>query len=151
MQMGQILDKIQKDQKPNGHPWRAWSKSRYQHTTPPQGWAKHLSHSSCLTPGHTPTLTPYKEPAPQTPQQARREPVCSCSPCCSRNPNKASSEFLVWPPVHFYRLRRPRTLVGNNYRAWLKTRANLWGVFTCVNPGWMQDLWRLESGSVGPV
>ena len=33
------------------------------HTTPPKGWADHLSHPSSLTPGPTPTLTPYKEPA----------------------------------------------------------------------------------------
>jgi len=33
------------------------------HTTPLKGWAKHLSHPSSPTPGHTPTLTPHKEPA----------------------------------------------------------------------------------------
>ena len=29
---------------------------------PPKKWAKHLSHPSSLTPGHTPTITPYEEP-----------------------------------------------------------------------------------------
>ena len=33
------------------------------HTPPPNGWAKHLSHRSGPTPGHTPTIIPYKEPA----------------------------------------------------------------------------------------
>ena len=32
------------------------------HLLPPKKWAKHLSHPSSLTPGHTPTITPYKEP-----------------------------------------------------------------------------------------
>ena len=31
--------------------------------TPPTGWANHLSHPSSLTPGHTSTLTLYKEQA----------------------------------------------------------------------------------------
>ena len=34
------------------------------HWTPPERWAKHLSHPSSPTPGHTPTPTPYKEPVP---------------------------------------------------------------------------------------
>ena len=33
------------------------------HTTPPKGWANYLSHPSGSTPGHTLTLTPYKEQA----------------------------------------------------------------------------------------
>ena len=33
------------------------------HTTPPKGWAKHLSRPSGLTPGHTPTRIPYKKQA----------------------------------------------------------------------------------------
>ena len=33
------------------------------HITPLKGWAKHLSHPSSPTPGHTPTLTPHKEQA----------------------------------------------------------------------------------------
>ena len=32
-------------------------------STPPKGWADHLSHPSSPTPGPAPTLTPYKEPA----------------------------------------------------------------------------------------
>ena len=53
------------------------------HTPPPKGWAIHLSHPS--GPGHTPTLTPYKEQAhlPLRECGGAREPVCSCSlkPC----------------------------------------------------------------------
>ena len=33
------------------------------HTAPPKAWADHLSHPSGPTPGHTPTLTPYKKQA----------------------------------------------------------------------------------------
>ena len=33
------------------------------HTPPPKRWANHLSHSSSPNPGHTPSLTLYKEPA----------------------------------------------------------------------------------------
>ena len=33
------------------------------HTPPPKGWADHLRHPSSLSPGHTPTVTPYTEPA----------------------------------------------------------------------------------------
>ena len=58
------------------------------HTTPPKGWAKHLSHPSGPTPGHTPTLTPYKEQAfpPSGSKQARESVVCSCSPLLQQGP-----------------------------------------------------------------
>ena len=58
-------------------------------------------------PGHTPTLTVHKE-------QARRfHPAQLVSQqgillfvlpplCCSRGPNKALPEFLVWPLINFY-------------------------------------------------
>lgn len=39
--------------------------------------------------------------------------VCSHSHCCSRGSNKALLEFLVWPLINFYWLRRPITLAGN--------------------------------------
>ena len=62
-----------------------------QHTPLPKGWADHLSHPSDPTPGLTLTLAPYKEPA------------CPCPPslgnkgnCCSRDPNEALPEFLVF-------------------------------------------------------
>ena len=31
-----------------------------------EGWAKHPSHASNLTPGHTSTLPPYKDRSPPT-------------------------------------------------------------------------------------
>ena len=75
------------------------------HTTPPKGWAGHLSHPSGPTPGHTLTLTPYKEPArpPASASKQAREPVaCSSSPLLQQAPNKASPELLVWPLINFY-------------------------------------------------
>lgn len=33
-------------------------------------------------------------------------------PFCSRDPNKALPEFLVWPPVNVCSLRKAKTLVG---------------------------------------
>ena len=67
-QFEQILDKrCKKTKTPNCYFWRAWNKVRVSgekveyctyplHTTPPKGWANHLSHSSGLTTGHTPVL-----------------------------------------------------------------------------------------------
>ena len=43
------------------------------YSKPPEGWAKHLSHPSDSTPGHTSSLTPCKE-------QAREPVACSHSP-----------------------------------------------------------------------
>ena len=82
--------KIQRDQKSQLPLLKGWSKTRVLgakagycacplHTTPPKGRAEHLSCPSGLMPGHTLTLTPYKEPA--------REPVvCSCSPLLQQEP-----------------------------------------------------------------
>ena len=36
------------------------------HSTPPKWGAKHLSHPSGLTPGHTPTFTPHRTSSPPT-------------------------------------------------------------------------------------
>ena len=67
--LGQILDqKIRKTQEtstatseePGEEKQWVGSKSSL-HATPAKGRADHLSHPSSPTPGHTPTLTPYKE------------------------------------------------------------------------------------------
>ena len=100
VQLGQILDKRFKEtKKPSCQFWRVWSKSRRSgakagycacplHTMPPKGWANHLSHPSGMTPGHTPTLTPYKEQArPHSGSKQAREPVvCSCYPLLQQAP-----------------------------------------------------------------
>ena len=69
--------KIQKDKKTKTKPktlschfWRSERKSKVLgmksrlphtplHSVQPQGWANHLSHPCWLTPGHSPTSTPY--------------------------------------------------------------------------------------------
>ena len=117
-------NKIQKDQNPNCNSWGARSKNRVLgakagycsctlHIAPPRRWADHLSHLSGQTRGPTPTLTPYKEPACPLSQSEQETLFLVFSPsCCSRSPNKALHEFLVWPLINFYLLRRPRTQVG---------------------------------------
>ena len=69
-----------------------------------QGWTNHISHISSLTPGHSPTLTPYKEQA-STPSsanlQARKPVIYSCSPRLQHSPNKALAKF-IWSQVNFF-------------------------------------------------
>nr|XP_030719679.1 uncharacterized protein LOC115857032 [Globicephala melas] len=71
------------------------------HSPPPEGEADQLSHPSSVTPGHTPTLTSYKEPARPPPPPLWSEKgnlLLFLTPsCCSRGPSKALPEFLVWP------------------------------------------------------
>ena len=106
-QLGQILDKRYKEtKKPFEEPG---AKPGYcpcpLHTTPPKGWAKHLSHPSGQTPGHSPTLTPYKGQAHHPHQGANKQGkllFVLAPPCCSGGPNKALPEFLVWPLINFY-------------------------------------------------
>ena len=74
------------------------------HTTSPKGWAKLLSQPSGPTPGHTPTLTPYKKQAcpPQGVSNQGNLLFVLTAHCCSRGPSKALPKFLVWPLVNFY-------------------------------------------------
>lgn len=76
------------------------------HMTSPKGWANHLSHPFGLTPGHTPTFTPYKEqahPLTQGASKQRADLLCVLTPpYCSRGPSKGLPEFLVWPLIDFY-------------------------------------------------
>ena len=69
------------------------------HSTPPKGWAKYLSHPSCWTPGHSPALVPYKEPAhPHLREQAIKGSCCLFSlPQLKQGPRKS----LAWPLVNF--------------------------------------------------
>ena len=54
---------------------------------PPKEGAKHLSHPSNPTPGHTPTLTPYKEQAcASLGSKPARGPVCSHFPLLQQGP-----------------------------------------------------------------
>ena len=91
------------------------------HTTPPNGWADHLSHSSTLTPGHTPTSNRIRNKLALPPgsEQAMETVVCSHFLLLQQGPHKTSPEFLVWPLIYFYQLRRPRTLIGNTFLSFL--------------------------------
>ena len=142
-QLGQITDKkIQKDQKPNCHFWRAGSKNRGSeakaghcpcplHTTPPKGWADHLSHTSNPTPGHTPTLTPYKEPArPASGGDQGNLLFVLAPPLLQQGPNKAWPEFLFWPLINFYWLRKPKN-PGWYHRCRHISQQRVLSVWTC--------------------
>ena len=67
------------------------------HTPPPKGWAIHLSHPSGPICGHTPTITPCKEPV-----------ACYSSPLLQWGPERALPRFLDWPLVNFCWLRRAK-------------------------------------------
>lgn len=77
--------------------------------------------------------------------------VCSLTPlCCSRGPIKNLPEFLVWPLITFYWLRRPRILLGNNIITLINTSFNvsfpIWPIYTktvliwvvILSPEWFQ-------------
>ena len=83
------------------------------------------------------TFTPYKEQAhPSSRSKPAREPVtCShCPPCWHKGPNKALPEFLVWPLINFYWLRRPRILVHNNVKMESETGVMYLQAQECDNP-----------------
>ena len=84
----------------------------------------HLAHSTTkgvdrppkppLRPNPGPTCIPYKQPARPGSWSKQGKLLLVFTPsCCSKNPNKALPEFLAWPLINFYWLRRPRTLVSN--------------------------------------
>ena len=56
------------------------------HTIPSKGWVDHLSHPSGPTPGHTLTLTPYKEPVRPSLASKQRKHMCSHSPLLQQGP-----------------------------------------------------------------
>ena len=75
-----------------------------------KGWAHHLSHHSGPTPGHTLTLTPYREWARPSLGSEQGNLLLVFASSCSRHrsPNKALPEFLVWPLVNFYWLGKAK-------------------------------------------
>lgn len=108
-QVGQVLDqKIQNIQTPTATSEEPGAKTGYcacptaLNTT--KRWAKHLSPTSSPTPGHTPTLTAYKEPAPG--------PAPSCSQ--HKNSSKASPEFWVCPFLLIGEGQEPGQLMAPN-------------------------------------
>ena len=120
---------------PNCHFWRARSKDRVLgakggyctcplHSTPPNGWVDHLRHPSGRTPGHTPSLTLYKEPDyPSSGSEQGNLLLVFVLPCCSRGPNKA---LLDWG--------RPRTLVGINVTlTYFPTSPQIWRIIIIDN------------------
>ena len=61
-----------------------------------RGLGKLLTPPLLWSPGHTPTLIPYKDIPPQAHpllSEQAREPIVLTFLCCSRNPTKALSGF----------------------------------------------------------
>jgi len=106
--------RYKKTKKTNCHFWRAGNKNSIRsrsacplHSTTPKGWANHPSHTSSLSPGHTLTLIPYKEPThPHLGTKQGNLSLVFAPSCYSRGPNKALPEFLDWPLINFYWWRK---------------------------------------------
>lgn len=60
-----------------------------------RGKQNHLSHLSCLTPGHTPTFTPLgnKLTMPLGVSKQENLLLVFAPPCCSKDPHKALPDF----------------------------------------------------------
>ena len=73
-------------------------------------WAEHWGHPFDLALGCIPTLTPYKEPAHLDSRSKQQGSLLLVfpAPWCSRGPNKALPEFLVWPLINIYWLRKTK-------------------------------------------
>ena len=119
-QLGQILDKWYKEtkktqipllKKPGEKVADHWACPSTQHLLKVGEPPKPPSQTT----EHTPTFTPFKDKAQPPPGASKQENgLFVLTPaCCSRGPIKAWPEFLVWPLMNFYRLRKPRTLVSN--------------------------------------
>ena len=74
------------------------------HWTPQKGGKTTYTPSSSPTPGHFPTLTPYKKPARSFLAEQAKETVTCFHPLLqlAQRPSEALPEFLVWPLVNFY-------------------------------------------------
>ena len=98
--------KIQRPKNPTANFEEPGAKAGYWacplHTVMPKGWANHLSHSSSLTAGHTPTLTLYKEQfAPLRPgsEQAREPVVLFLLPLLQQRPELVSLAWISYLPT----------------------------------------------------
>ena len=121
MQLRQILDKRYRDQKnPNCHFWRDWNKSRVLHMPPTHSNANHLSHHPAW-PLPSPHVKNMLVPTWGISKQGNLLLVLTSPPVtnCFRGLRISLSEFLalpeflVYPLVNLYWLRRPRILVSN--------------------------------------
>ena len=123
-----VDSKIKKGQKTkqnkttNCHFWRARSKSRGQRESRVLGLRPALSPPRVggspglpLAQALGTVLAPHKDQLAPTvgSEQARGPVVHSWFSLCSRGPDEDLPEFLVWPFINFYWLRKPGTLDGN--------------------------------------
>ena len=120
MELPQIINKIQKDQKPNCHFWRAGSKCRglsmpALDTT--KGVGKPPKPPLSPPPEHPLPLPCGKNqliPSPHLGDLAREPLTWFFSPLLYECPRKTFPDLLFWSRINFYWLRRPRSLVSNN-------------------------------------
>ena len=107
-------DKIQNTKNPTVTSEMPRAKAGYSawclHTALPRGWADHLSR-----PLDPPLSSPCirNQLAPPSGSEQGNLLLVFTHSCCSMSPSKALPEFLVWPLINFYWLRRPRTVLGN--------------------------------------
>ena len=118
---GKFWTSYKETKKPNCHFWRARKKSRVLRMPPAHNTTKGVGKTPKPPLWPDPWTHPYPHPISGTSspaplrEQASKETcyLFLLPPCCSRDSNKALPEFVVWPLISFYWLRRPRTLVSN--------------------------------------
>ena len=121
-----------------------------------KGWANHLSYP--LSPSHWsgPALTSFKAPA-YPPSENKQGHLFHVFPPLWYNvsPNKALPEFLVWPSINLYWLRRQRVLVGNmaTTSTMLNKDFSLWSrslsfLFLCQYPEIINPRFSITSDSI---
>ena len=96
-------------QEPNCQSWGARSKHNIAHA--PCAWQHPESGQMTESPPLSPLIRNHR--LPHLRQQGNKLLLVFAPSCCSRIPNKASPEFLVWPLLNFCWLRGPRTLLSN--------------------------------------
>lgn len=92
-------------------------------TLPPERLAKHLRHLSGLTPGHTHTITPYKEQARPLWGVSKQGNLFVLSLPCCRRPNKALPEFFF-----FFLASSQFLFIGEDQESWTVTQCQAFSV-----------------------
>lgn len=91
-------------------------------TLPPERLAKHLRHLSGLTPGHTHTITPYKEQASRPLWGVSKQGNLFALSAMLQQAHKALPEFFFfWPSGQFL-------FIGEDQESWTVTQCQAFSV-----------------------